>query len=135
MGLAIGASNEIGIFYIWTTGRPPFALTKEQYLRLVRYNKDFSDAVRYTSATFFIFRSSSFWLQFQNGTWKSSLPEVILIFTVYFCQLSNFWPGVKINSQSFEDTQVGYICKNTLLMNTLWNDHLSLYIHFRAFKP
>ena len=53
MRLAIGAGNEIGIFYIWTTGRPPFALTKEEYLRLVRYNKDFSDAVRYTSGNFF----------------------------------------------------------------------------------
>ena len=45
-----------------------------------------------------------------------------------------YWIPSSINSQSLEDTQVGYISQTTLWINTLRNEYLSLHIHFRAFK-
>ena len=66
-----------------------------------------------------------------------TLQELRVLFSVTLnCQV--------INSQSFEDMQVGYISKNALWMNSLLNEHLSLHIYFghfglhrifRAFKP
>ena len=40
---------------------------------------------------------------------------------------TNKYPNVsvKINSQSLEDTQVGYILQNTLWINTFWENTLS----------
>ena len=49
-------------------------------------------------------------------------------------QISDFLLD-KLTSKALKTRKPGTFCKNTLWINTLWNEHLSLHTHFREFKP
>ena len=48
-------------------------------------------------------------------------------------QISDFLLD-KLTSKALKTRKPGTFCKNTLWINTLWNEHLSLHTHYPAFK-